>query len=97
MAFHSSLTQQQAKKIESIQKTSLKIILQDEYQNYESACQALGISSLLQRREDRSLRFARRCLDNKDMSRFFPRVPVIPHQELRDRDKFVVNFARGAK
>ena len=31
------------------------------------------------------------------MSRFFPRVPIIPNQELRDRDEFVVNFAHGAK
>ena len=69
VAFHSSLTQEQARKIENIQKTSFKIILQDQYQDYNSACQLLDCSSLLQRREDRSLTFARRCLDSKEMSR----------------------------
>ena len=97
VAFHSSLTQEQTRKIENIQKTSIKIILQEEYQNYESACLLLDISTLLQRREDRSLTFARRCLDNKEMSTFFPRVPVLDQQELRDRDEFVVNFAHRVK
>ena len=72
VAFHSSLTQEQSRKIENIQKTSLRIILHDEYDNYESACHKTGLFSLFQRRENRSLTFARRCLKNKEMSRFFP-------------------------
>ena len=97
VAFHSSLTQEQSRKIENIQKTSLRIILHDEYDNYESACQRTGLFTLFQRRENRSLTFARRCLKNKEMSRFFPLVPELAQQELRDRDKYVVNFAHGAK
>ena len=97
VAFHSSLTQEQSRKIENIQKTSLKIIFRDDYINYESACLSAGLSTLFQRREDRSLTFARRCLNNREMSRFFPRVTSLPQQELRDRDKFVVNFSHGAK
>ena len=62
-----------------------------------SSCLFLGLPTLAQGREARSLTFARRCLENKEMSRFFPRVPNIPQQELRDRDIFQVNFARGAK
>ena len=72
VAFHSSLTLEQVKKIENIQKTSLKIILQDEYIDYLSACLLTGLSTLVQRRENRSLTFARRCLENREMSRFFP-------------------------
>ena len=80
--------------IENTQKTSLKIILQDQYTGYEAACQLTGLSSLVQRRESRSLTFARRCLDNPEMSRFFPRNTELPQQELRDRDAFKVNFSR---
>jgi hypothetical protein len=94
VVFHNSLTQAQEKKIENIQKTSLKIILQDQYEGYEAACQLTGLTSLVQRREARSLTFARRCLDSPEMSRFFPRLGQLPQQELRDRDTFVVNFAR---
>ena len=57
----------------------------------------LGLATLAQRRESRSLTYARRCLNNKELSRFFPRVSELPEQELRNRDPFVVNFARGAK
>ena len=73
------------------------IIFRDEYINYESACLLAGLSTLFQRREDRSLTFARRCLKNKEMSRFFPRVASLPQKELRSKEKFVVNFARGAR
>ena len=89
-----SLTQAQDKMIEKIQKTSLKIIQEDRYIEYEAACQLTGLSSLVQRRESRSLTFAKRCLDNPEMSRFFPRHARLPQQELRNPDTFIVNFAR---
>ena len=90
VVFHSSLTQEQTRKIENIQKTSLKVILQDEYNNYELACQLMGLSSLFQRRENWSLTLARRCLKNQEMSRFFPPVTELPQQDLRDRLTFPV-------
>ena len=31
------------------------------------------------------------------MSRFSPRVRTLPQQEVRDRDKFIVNFSHGAR
>ena len=37
VSFHSSLTQDQTDKLERIQKTCLKVILGDEYEDYESA------------------------------------------------------------
>ena len=46
VAFHSSLTQEQSRKIENIQRTCLKIILQDNYLNYESACDLTGLPLL---------------------------------------------------
>ena len=72
VAFHSSLTQEQSRKIENIQKTSLKIILQNEYLSYENACEVSAISPLALHREKRSLTFARRCLNNRELSRFPP-------------------------
>ena len=46
VAFHSSLTQEQSRKIENIQRTCLKIILQENYLNYESACDLTGLPLL---------------------------------------------------
>ena len=51
--FHSSLTEKLSKKIESIQKTSLKVILGDNYISYEAAMEMCGLESLSQRRENR--------------------------------------------
>ena len=77
--------------------TSLRIIYQEDYTDYESTCKLAGLLTLFQRRDDRSLNFARRCTENKELSRFFPRVPVLPQQQLREREKFVVNFSHGSK
>ena len=62
VVFHNSPTQAQDKKIEKIQKTSSKIILQDQYIGSEAACQLTGLSSLAQRRQSRYLTFPRHAL-----------------------------------
>ena len=97
VAFHSSLTQEQSKKIENIQKTSFKIILQDMFIDYPSACEMTGFPTLFQRRENRALSFAKRCLRTDEMAKFFPLNPDLPNLQLRDREQFIVNFAHGEK
>ena len=49
VCFHSSLTQEQTRKIENIQKTSLRIIYQEDYTDYESTCALAGLLTLFQR------------------------------------------------
>ena len=97
VAFHSSLTQEQSKKIENIQKTSFRVILQDMFIDYPSACEMTGYPTLYERRQTRSLSFAKRCLRTEEMARFFPLNPDLPNLLLRDREQFVVNFAHGEK
>ena len=97
VAFHSSLTQEQSRKIENIQRTSLKIILQENYTDYASACDIVGLPPLFSRRETRVLSFARRSLKTDEMAKLFPLTPDLPDIELRKREKLVVNFAHGEK
>ena len=97
VAFHSSLTQEQSRKIENIQRTCLKIILQENYLNYEFACDLKGLPLLSLRRETRCLSFARRCLKTDKMAKPFPLTPDLPNIELRDREKFQVNKAKTEK
>ena len=87
VAFHSSLTQEQSRKLENIQRTCLKIILQENYLNYESACEVTGLPQLSLRRETRCLSFARRCLRTDEMAKFFPLTPDLPNIEIRSREK----------
>ena len=54
-----------------------------------------GFLTLSQRTENRTLTFARRCLQSEEMARFFPLPPDLPILELREREKFQVNFAHG--
>ena len=49
--FHSSLTQQQSLKLKGIQKTCLKVILGEEYSDYETALEICGLESLEKRRK----------------------------------------------
>ena len=62
VVFHSSLTQQQSLKLEGIQKTCLKVILGDEYLDYETALKVCGLESLEVRRKNRCLDFSLKCL-----------------------------------
>ena len=75
--FHTSLTAQQTKKIEVIQKTSLKIILGHEYTDYETACIDCNLETLAQRREKRLLKFTIKCLDNPANSVIPPKMQKV--------------------
>ena len=72
VVFHSSLTQEQTKKIENIQKTSLKIILGDNFVNYQAACEMSGLEKLETRRQTRLLVFAKKSIKHPQRSCFFP-------------------------
>jgi hypothetical protein len=93
VVWHSSLTAAQSHKIENIQKTSLKIILADKYDHYESSCEITGLKFLSVRRVDRCLAFAKRCLKNPQVAKMFPK-NTSSSLDLRNTEKYVVNKAR---
>ena len=94
VAFHSSLTQEQASDIERIQKTSLKVILGDTYIDYSAALEMCGLDTLYQRREKRCLDFALKCAKHPRNSRLFPLNSKNNPGVLKKMEKFEVNFAR---
>ena len=95
VAFHSSLTLQQSKAIERCQAVCLRIILQDSYESYESALVKTGFKKLSTRRYDRCLDFSLKCLKHKQNRRMFPANPNLQNGiDLRQRERFHVNFAR---
>ena len=91
------MTKQQSQDIENIQKLSLKIILGQEYSNYESALEYTGLESLSQRRENRCLKFALQSLLHPTHSKMFPVNPKILQSThaTRNIEHFVVNKARS--
>ena len=94
VSFHSSLTQEQIRKLEGIQKTCLKVILGDRYESYHSALETLGLESLEERRKQRCLNFALKCLKHRRNHRLFPEKENNNNHDIRTYEKFKVNFAR---
>ena len=95
VAFHLSLTQNQTKKLTNIEKTCIKLILQEMYVGYTEACKMVGIIPLSERRQNRTLDFAKKCVKHPKNSRLFPvneSLQVDP--QTRQREIFKVNFAR---
>ena len=69
--FTSMLTQKNISDIERIQKTVLKVLLQEDYISYTNACNIMMTTSLEQRRENLSLKFALSCLSNPKHTHLF--------------------------
>ena len=92
VVWHSSLTAQQTNKIENIQRTSLKIILGDNYVDYPAALEMTALEDLSLRRQRRCLVFAKKSLQYPVGQALFPR--NLDHaQNVRTREKYAVNFA----
>ena len=91
-------TAEQDRKLTNIEKTALRIILQDNYVLYETALEMTGLSSLSERRAAHLLSFSRRASRHPFHGpRMFPINPDIQDfHNLRNRDKYHVNFSRGA-
>ena len=95
VAFHSSLTLEQSRSIERIQKVCLRVILGDSYIDYNAALEMSGLKTLYQRREDRCLSFSLKCLKHPVHKKLFPVNPDLNGNPdyLRQREPFDVNFA----
>ena len=93
-----SLILYQDQKLANIEKTSLRIILQDNYVSYEAALEMCGLTSLSERRASHLLAFARSASCHPVHGhKMFPRNPGIQNiNAIRNREVFQVNFSRGA-
>ena len=60
--WHSSLTKQQSRDIENIQKLAFKVIMQNRYKSYELACKFFNTTTLEERRTQLCYKFAKRNL-----------------------------------
>ena len=85
VVWHSSITMEESNAIERVQKTALKMILRDNYLDYQSALDLTGLSTLSERRKQLSLNFARKCLKSEESADLFPlnvkSVNTRPHEK----------------
>ena len=83
--WHSGLTRKQTTQIEKVQKTAFKIILDNSYTNYETACTLLCVEPLEFRRIQLCINFAKR--DLKKENTIFSRIGAQP--KTRSKPKLV--------
>ena len=97
VVWHSTLTLEQSQEIENVQKICLKVIMGEEYSNYERGLIHCNLEKLSKRREDRCLKFGLRTLLNPTYSDMFPVNPHIlsPTHDTRNREHFKVNKANS--
>ena len=89
----SSITQEESSDIERVQKCACKIILKEEYTDYEAALVRLNMQSLRERRQMLAKRFAVNCTKSENFKQMFP-LNEKQQMGLRKHEKYVVSFAR---
>ena len=95
VVWNSSLTQGQEKELERVQKVALRIILKDQYENYENALSVCSLLTLKDRREALSLSFAKKCIKNSKTEDMFPL--NIACYDTRNSEKYVVTKAKKSR
>ena len=94
--WHYSLCQEDIEDIERVQKVACKIILSSEYVSYPDALRSLNLESLYERRNNLSLKFAKKCLKHPRLETMFPRNPESQYQ-LRNSKKYYVQPSRTSR
>ena len=92
--FSSMLTESDINDIERIQKIVLKVIFSDNYPSYIQACDLMKTTSLQQRREYLSLKFALSCLSNPQHQHLFTQRKSTFYK-LRKLKSFEIPFCRS--
>ena len=91
--WHSSLTQENAEDLERVQRSALKIMLNDKYVSYTRSLAQLGLETLSDRREALCLNFALKCTKNEKLSHMFPLNQKNHDMETRHEERYKVQFA----
>ena len=89
----SSLAKHNIRELERVQKVATRIILGNNY-SYEERLTELNISTLKDRRNELSLRFANKCLKQEKTKHIFKRNSKMHKMKLRRKDTFKLQNAK---
>ena len=92
VVWSSSLTKGEQRDLERTQKVALKIILKEDYTDYEKALKLTGLDTLSARRAKLCLNFAKKCTKNDLTSQMFPLNEHVVNT--RHREKYHVTVAK---
>ena len=95
--WHSGLTEESSQDLERIQKTALKIILQQEYETYENALKQLDLDNLVERRDKLCFEFAKKCLKNDKMKNLFRENNKVHQMKTRFEEFYEIDHAKTGR
>ena len=93
VVWHNSLTEKDTNSLERVQKAAVKVILKNNYKDYESALEMLNLDTLCERRRKQCLKFAKDCLKHEQMKKMFPLNEKNSTIETRHNEKYKINKA----
>ena len=94
IVWHSSLTEENSADLERIQKSAVKIILGNQYKDYQSGLNYLQLDKLDDRRQHLCHRFALKCLTNEKTRNMFPLSKKKHIMKMRNSEKYFVQYAK---
>ena len=77
--------------VERVKKCAVKLILKNEYQDYEDGLLKLNLQNVTDRRQMLALRFANKCKEHDRFRDWFPM--NVNQMKVRNGEKYRVNFA----
>ena len=86
----SSISEENKEDLERVQKNSCRIILGNEYVDYEKALKDIGLENLQERRKMLALRFANNCKINEKTKTLFPLRKKIHKFKTRKEERFEI-------
>ena len=94
--WHFSITEDEKIDLERVQKVACKVILKENYIDYENALKTLNLKKLSERRDQLCLKFAKKCLKFDQTRDMFPLNPS-NNVNTRDYEKYEVKFAHTSR
>ena len=91
VVWSSSLSEENKSDLERTQKSFAKLILKQSYTTYEEALLTLNLQTLEDRRNELSLKFAKKCLNNSKFKDLFPENKTHWYHT-RHKEKYTVPF-----
>ena len=91
--WHSSLTEENKADLERVQKSAIKVILNDKYNGYRNGLAQLGLEDLNSRRKNMCLDFAKKCVKNEKLCHMFPKNIKSHNMDTRNEEVFQVQHA----
>ena len=87
------LTEENKSDLERTQKCFAKLVMEEDYRNYESALETLQLETLESRRIKQTLRFAKSSLADGHFNDIIKKNKTVHGPLLRNREKYKVTFA----